>query len=126
MLPPMFLELVPHGVRLFPRAVLSMSGPPRTILVPLVRAGQVRRIDLILVSLKRSVLGLGSIVREEVEIDTVCDEGHDLSFMTWGIRSPSERKGLVSQVDDVGFIIDTLLPCLSHVLSPALPFAGQI
>lgn len=45
MLPPMFLELVPHGVRLFPRAVLLISGSPRTILVPLVRAGQVRRID---------------------------------------------------------------------------------
>lgn len=65
-------------------------------------------------------------MREEVEIDNVCGEGHDLSFMGWGVRPPSAGNGLVSEVDEVGFIIDTLLPCLSHVLSPALPLAGQM
>lgn len=128
MLPPMFLELVHHGVRLFPCAILPhfCPPPPWTIPVPSMRAGQVRRIDRLLVSLKRFVLGRGSIVREKVEIDTVYDEGHGLIFMAWGIKPPSAGKGLVSEVDEVGFILDTLLPSLSHVLSPALPLAAQM
>lgn len=48
-------------------------------------------------------------MREEVEIDTVCDEGHDLSLIAWGVRPPPAGNGLVPHADEGGSIIDTLL-----------------
>lgn len=64
-------------------------------------------------------------MREEVEIDAVCGEGHELSFMAWRNRR-HPGNGLVPHLYEDSYIEDTLLPGLFHIDPPALPLAGQM
>lgn len=101
------LQLVSQLIGLFPGVVLLVPKVLPALLVFSVGVDQTRRLDGVLVVLKRAVSGGNCVVRVNVELGSIRSEGRD-ACVSRGVGLSLVGKGLVPSVDESCSIIGAL------------------